>query len=508
MNLIFYITLFLFILLFSTLDIGIDYDFWARLIVGKSFFQTGQLFPFDFYSYGTTHNFLDHEWGSSLVFYLIQNHLGDIGLYFFKAIMIFLTFIFIIKTIELNKKDIKLHFLFFFFAIQSICYTLFATVRCQTFSFFFFALFLYLLKRICLNKEYRLLWCFPILNIIWANLHGGFVLGLVLIAIFTIGEFLNNKKSKTPIYLLVTFFITLLTTLINPYGFEYLKFIFDAFSLNRVHITEWQSAFFNKHYIYSLLKFKLYFFIVFGFFTYSIIKDISKTNVKDFYKNIDKTKYLLIIFVSLIALKALRCHVFFTLSIIALCYSDFYNIFNKQLPKWLDNTKEIILLVLILISTATHIHNYKFINTVKEKVNPIQSVEFIKLNNLKGNVFANFHNGSYVAYKLYPYNHVFMDGRYEEVYDNNLINKMGDAFLTKTHNEFLNEFHHDILIIDKFYPLFSKMKEHKDWFLAFEEKEFGVFLNKKYKKHKFKIPTNDKNYYNKTKFETSINWLN
>ena len=508
MNLIFYITLFLFILLFSTLDIGIDYDFWARLIVGKSFFQTGQLFSFDFYSYGTTHNFIDHEWGSSLIFYLIQNHLGDIGLYFFKALMIFFTFFFIIKTIQLDKKDVKLHFLFFFFAIQSICYSLFATVRCQTFSFFFFAMFLYLLKRISLTKEYRLLWCLPVLNIIWANLHGGFVLGLALIAIFAIGEFLNDKKSRTYLYFLITFLITLLTTLINPYGIEYLKFIFEAFSLNRTHITEWQSAFFNKHYIYSLLKFKFFFFPVIGLFIYSIIKNIKKTSFKEFYKTIDKTKYLILIFVLAIALKSLRCHVFFTLTIIALCYNDFYNIFNKQLPKWLDKTKEIILLVLVLISTISHIYNYKFLNIVKERTNPIKSVEFIKLNNLKGNVFVNFHNGSYVAYKLYPNNHVFMDGRYEEVYDNDLINKLGSAFLTKTHNEFLKEFHHDILIVDKFYPLFETLKKDKNWFLAFEEKEFGVFLNKKFKNHKFKIPTNDKNYYNKTKFKTSINWLN
>ena len=86
MNLIFYITLFLFVLLFSTIDIGIDYDFWARLIVGKNFFQTGTLFNQDFYSWGETHKFIDHEWGSSLIFYFIQNNFGDIGIFIFKTL--------------------------------------------------------------------------------------------------------------------------------------------------------------------------------------------------------------------------------------------------------------------------------------------------------------------------------------------------------------------------------------------------------------------------------------
>ena len=84
--------MFLFILLFSGLDVNIDYDFWARMIVGKSFFETETLFNNDFYSFGKTHEFIDHEWGSSLIFYLIQNYSGDAGLFFFKSLIIFLTF--------------------------------------------------------------------------------------------------------------------------------------------------------------------------------------------------------------------------------------------------------------------------------------------------------------------------------------------------------------------------------------------------------------------------------
>ena len=141
MDFIFYITLFLFIALFGSLDINIDYDFWARLIVGKSFFQTGILFNNDFYSFGKTHLFIDHEWGSSLIFYLIQNYLGDVGLFLFKISMIFLTFFLITKTIKLKIPSAKLYFLLFLFAIHAVCYNVFSTIRCQIFSFFFFQSF-------------------------------------------------------------------------------------------------------------------------------------------------------------------------------------------------------------------------------------------------------------------------------------------------------------------------------------------------------------------------------
>ncbi|MBQ8635390.1 hypothetical protein IJ425_04480 [bacterium] len=507
MDFIFYLTLFLFILLFGTLDNGIDYDFWARLIVGKSYFQTGNLFNNDFYSYGTTHSFIDHEWGSSLIFYLIQDNFNDIGLYIFKSIIIFLTLFIITKTIKLNKNDTKLNFLFFFFAIQSVSYSIFATIRCQTFSFLFFAIYIYLAQRIRINKEYRLLWLFPILNIIWANLHGGFVIGLAILMICAIGEFLNNKASKKYLYFLATFLITSLTTLINPYGISYLSFIFDAFMLNRVHITEWQSAFFNKNYVFMLLKFKAFFTITILIFLFSIIKNIKNSSILDFYKKIDKTKYLILLFMILISLKALRCHVFFTYCVIIFCYSDFYNIFNKQLPEKIDKIKEYILLILILISTISHIINFRFINTTKNSQYPIYAVEFIKQNNIKGNVFVNFHLGSYVIYKLYPNNHVFMDGRYEEIYDNNLINKMAKFFLGKSKDEFLQEFHNDILIIDNSYPIKKILDNDKKWFMAWEDEFYTLYLDKKLKKDSYIHPSKDINYYNKTKFKTSIDWL-
>ena len=504
MDLIFYLTLGLFILLFGTIDNNIDFDFWARLTVGKSFMQTGDLFNFDFQSWGATHEFIDHEWGSSIIFYLIQNYTHDIGLFLFKSIIIFLTFYTITKIIRLEDKKIPLHFLFFFFAIHAISYNIFSTIRCQTFSFLFITIYLYILRKTSINKNYRILWCLPVLNIIWTNLHGGFVIGLILIFIFTIGEYLNKKNFKP---YLIAFLACCATCLINPYGIKYITFIVSALTLNREHISEWQSMFFSKIYKHSLLKFELYFYCAITLFIYSVFKNIKLDGIKNFYNKIDKTKYLIILFTILISLKSMRFHVFFIYTLISYCYCDFYNIFNKKLPAKIDKLKEIILLVLILISTTSHIMEYKFINTVKPSQYPIYCVEFIKINNLKGNIFTNFHTGSYVSYKLYPDNKIFMDGRYEEVYDTNLINEMSDVFLAKNYKKFFEKYHTDIIIADKYYPLYKNLKNDLDWFLAYEDKYFALFLKKDQQKKFFKYPLKSLQEYNKEKFKTNINWL-
>lgn len=49
----------------------VDYDFFARLIVGKTYFQTGDILKYDFLSYSKTHPWYDHEWGASLIFYFV-----------------------------------------------------------------------------------------------------------------------------------------------------------------------------------------------------------------------------------------------------------------------------------------------------------------------------------------------------------------------------------------------------------------------------------------------------
>ena len=505
MNFIFYIALLLFILLFGSMDVNIDYDFWARIIVGKTFMQTGVLLHNDFYSFGSTHEFIDHEWGSGVIFYLVQNCFSDVGLFVFKSLIIFLTFFFIVKTIKLQNKDSKMCFLIFFFALHAISYNIFSTIRCQIFSFFFFAYFIYILEYVRIKREYRLLWTLPVLNILWLNLHGGFVVGLALIFLYASGEYFNKKPSK---YYWITLGASCFTVLINPYGIKYINYIFGAFLLNRTHIPEWHSAFFGNSFENQLLKYKIFFFVaVFSYLIY-LFKNILGKNFKNCVLKIDYTKYLVLFFTFAIALKSARCHPFFVYALLIYCYSEIEKFINKYKFQKPAKIIDIVLFFMIFISTLSHLYDYKFLNRVNENFYPVNSVEFIKINNLKGNVFTNFHTASYVIYKLYPNNHIYMDGRYEEVYDNSLIDNMAKFSLAEDYREFLNHYHFDILIIDKTYPkIIEELRKDKNLFLAYEEKQFCVFLPGNLINKKFIYPQKTQTDYNKEKFNTNIDWL-
>lgn len=494
---VFYITLLLFIFGHGLFFNGIDNDFFARLIVGKTYFQTGSVMEWDFLSYTPTHRFVDHEWGSSLVFYFLQSHFGDWGLLTFKAIIYFATFFLLAKTILLRNKNIKLHFLPFWFLINIIPAILFSTLRCQCFTFFFFALWLYTLERVRINNENRLLWILPSTMLIWANMHGGCVSGFGLLGMYIIGEFLNKKPVKKYI---ITLIASLATVLINPYGLEYAKFLFYAITLNREFITEWQPTL-------STLGIKNHFKYLIFVCIYLILQLAYFIKFKPNFKNIDKTKALVLLVTFLMALKSIRLQAFFVFSVIAFCYEDFYKIFNKKLPEKLDNLKEIFFLILMIPFSINAAATTRLKCTMWDY--PIMEIEFLKANNIKGNLMCEFHDGSYAAYKLYPNNLIFMDGKYEEVYPNELIYILKDINLThKGYREKLNKYKTDIIIVTKRYKIFEELKKDKDFALMINSPKYALFLRKELIRNDFKTPSAKAQYYMDTKFDTNINWSN
>lgn len=492
---IFYITLFLFILGHGLLFNSIDNDFFARLIVGKTYFQTGSLLDWDFLSYTPTHRFIDHEWGSSLVFYFLQSHFGDAGLLIFKAIIYFATFYLITKVILLRNKEEKLHFLPFWFLINAIPAILFATLRCQAFTFFFFALWLYTLELVRLCGHTRLLWILPATMLVWANMHGGCAAGIGLLVLYIAGEFLNKKSVKSYI---ITLIFTLLALFINPYGIPYLEFLIKALTLKREFITEWQSSL-------SPLGLKFHFKYLIFAAAFLCLTLFYTLRFKINFKKIDKTKALVLAVTFLMALKSIRLQPFFILSAAAFCYSDFYKLFPKRLPASADRLKEIFFLVLMTFFVFSSAMQTKFKCVMWEY--PIMEIDFLKANKIKGNLLCEFHDGSYAAYRLWPDVFIFMDGKYEEVYPDYLIYMLRDINLAnKGYLDKINKYRTDIIIVAKHYKIYQELKKNKDFKLMLESPKYALFLKKELIRSDFKTPAGNAKYYIKTKYDTNIDW--
>lgn len=501
--LIFYIVFFLFILGFTSSLASYDFDLWARLIAGMGFVNTGHVLKQDFLSYTPTHTWYDHEWGSGVVFYLTQHFFSQTGLLVLQAVLVFLIFFFITKIVELRgvKTTSAYNFLFYYFSFIAISYISESIIRCQMFSFLFFAVFLYILE-LARKENNKPLWLMPFLMIIWNNLHGGCVSGIGLIVLYIIGEFLNKKPVKKYIYALLA---TSLVLPINPWGFDYLKFLFIANTMQRADVVEWWGLF-SKHMVFEYMKFKIYALILLLFELGVMVKKLIP-KVSEF----DKTKFLVVATTLYLAFAHVKLIPFSVITMAAFLYDDFYTAFNfitRNFFEKIATAKEFAVYSLILVFAFANIKIKPFKPLTDLYRYPVLPVEFIKINEIKGNILTNFGFGSYVSYKLYPNVKIFTDGRYEEVYYPDLMVLLGKYYRLKPGwDEILEKYPPDIIIVEKYYPNAAALLMHKEYKSVFEDKIYHVFVKTKMAKKTYKKPSTNLSYYKKTLFDTNIDFM-
>ncbi len=413
-NISFYIFVLLMITIWAFMFNNIDPDFWARILQGDAFRQLGQIFKTDIFSYTPTHIWLDHEWGASILFSYILNHFGYWGIFATRIIIVFLIFYFTFKTakLEIEKKLNFFDVLIFSFALMSLPTLTGSCLRCHFITFLFFTIFIYILERVRKKDENRLLFILPSLMLIWANCHGGCVAGLGVLVIYSLGEALNKKPFKKYLF---TLFACLAVMFINPYGVDYVKFIFMATTMHRPNITEWISPFLSQSNLFFSFK-----------IIYSVFFIVLLFKIKD-YKN-DFTKYLLLFVCAYFSYKYIKNTPFFILASIIFLYKSFINLKTDNSVRIFEITLSYVYMIFFLLYSLILFWQKHDLYYLYEQ--PVKEVEFLKINDLKGRVLAPLDLGSYIAYKLFPNNLIYMDGRYEEVYFNSekeLLDKFYNA---------------------------------------------------------------------------------
>jgi hypothetical protein len=116
--------------------------------------------------------------------------------------------------------------------------------RPQTLGYPLFALFLLAVVRAEYRKDMRLLWLLPVVTVVWANLHGSFFTGWVLLGCVAFGRFLQERSIRAALLYLVTLGACVVAGLVNPYGPGALVYLASIGSnpVIRDYVTEWAPA--------------------------------------------------------------------------------------------------------------------------------------------------------------------------------------------------------------------------------------------------------------------------
>jgi hypothetical protein len=466
--------LLLFISLFSRT--AADVDLWGYLAFGKVFWESGY-FPYqDIFSYTPTKSlWVYHEWLTGIIFYPLLKYSGAAGLQLFRYVIAVLT-IYFVYAAAVKKGGSPLLTL----AVLSPAMVLFSfgysiVVRAQIFTYLFFILTLFILESARRNQKwFVLLWLIPI-QLFWCNLHGGFLAGLGLISLYALGDALSAKKFMP---FVIIFIPATLITLLNPYGVEYWTFILDATTMPRPEIDEWMSVAKALRTNYQVVP--IIFFIVLSALCFLLYM----FRLRNYF-----TEILIIAAISYLGYKHVRHTIF--LGLLAAVYmpvilSEIRKDYFSKLPLPLSSWGFALLLAALLLYSHWFISPswpVKFIPsfniTASTAYYPIGALNWMKKNNISGNVLPFFGWGEFLIWECHPKCKIGMDGRYETVYQEEVYIEYFDFLMgRKNWQEFLNKYPHDLVLIKPGVRIHTLMLEHTSWKNVYSDTTASLFLRK------------------------------
>jgi len=211
-----------------------DPDLWGHLRFGLDLIHTHHLPLIDPYSFTQDIPWINHEWLAELVMGATYWLTGAVGVAVLKAVIVALIFIVVLGP-YLDARPFIGAGAFLLLAIGSG--RVISTLRPQLMSLLAFALLCRLLSA---GARRSWLVVLPTLFALWVNLHGGWIVGAAVLAMWVVVNFWQASSSRA--LTIGAASLSAVATLMNPYGWRLLDFLAQTVRPSR-GIVEWQPLF-------------------------------------------------------------------------------------------------------------------------------------------------------------------------------------------------------------------------------------------------------------------------
>ncbi len=367
----------------------------------------------NFYSF--THfqyPFLNHHWGTGVIFYLVQKVGGFITLHLFSLSLILATFLLLFKMAK-KEAGLVVATILSLMLVPLIAYR--KEIRPEIFSCLFSASFFYILWAYR-NKEIsaKWLWALPFIEIIWVNLHLYFFLGPAIVGAFLLEKVIihikNRKESLAS--LLSVFGGVLLATFINPFGWRGAFYPFQIYESRGYRVLEEQSVWFLENlniYNPSFLFFKIILVMVGLSFVWIVIRKRKEFPLVNFFLISGFA------FMACWSIRNITIFAFMSLPILAknvkIIWPQLnFNNLNKKICLFGISS---VVIFIVCVSYGKYLPANSGIFGLGLVNGQNRAVDFFKENNLQGPIFNNYDIGGYLIYYLFPQEKVFVDNRPE-----------------------------------------------------------------------------------------------
>lgn len=484
----------------------LDSDLWWHLRAGEETLRQGRPLTVDLFSstrYGET--WINHSWLSQLGMYGLFKVGGYFGLGFGVAAIATLSMLFVYLQMQGNA-ILKAFILVFASTIASMVWS----PRPQLISLILFGFLSYLLY-LYKWKRRNYLWMLPVLFLLWANLHGGYVLGLLIIGTLVAGEIFNRVLGYSGVetvsikglaQIIVWTGLSVLVVAINPNGTAMWTIPFRTVGVGVLQdfISEWASPDFHAIAQQSLL----------WLLTVTIITlALSKLRV-DGYELIAFCGFAYLAFLArrnygpfaMVTAPILSRHLQEVLSawrqrtqpaLASYFEGNFLEKFrsrgNWNPPlRWrvLINSFLILLFSIAAIAKLAVVTSPELVARYMQQFYPVQAVDWIKRNRPPGGLFNEYNWGGYLTWNLREYP-VFVDGRTDLYNDDLLMEYLQVMAGDGDWEQLLRENQINLILIDDQSALGRVLLEHPGWARVYQDSIADVFERQdSHSSHSFK----------------------
>ena len=448
----------------------IDLDLFHEMALAREALQLGYVPWVDSFAYTPTVEIVvHHEWGLGLIALLISRITGGAGIILLKFLLIFGLGCVIWRTARSRRASPVIVGIFAALAIVLSDFG-FATVRAQMFSYFFTGL---LLLGFDQDRRGNRLWLIgvAILFPVWANLHGGCLVGAALFA----AHWFEQLIRRQPHWHLFVIGIGLIPlAAINPWRFHYHRYLIHAMTMPRPTIAEW-SPLWDAENRQPLINFGMSLLLLF-----LILKSKSWKQIPGLF---------IVALTAFAAMKSNRFLPFYAIAYASYLPGVFCQIpIGRDLRRWWWRFQPAFCTGLGLIALALglsslpcepwrlRVASHPLPHQGKHLIYPVGAVDYLQNHGFGGNVMVPYDWGSYVMWKLGPQVKISFDSRYEVAYPTWRMDE-DDRFYEagKGWEEILTKYPTDVVLARSDLKVVKSLENQKGWHRVYTDPQFVLF---------------------------------
>jgi hypothetical protein len=394
-----------------------DPDLWGHVRFGHDMAAAHAVHLADHYSFTSDRAWINHEWLSEVVLYFAYAAGGSAGLIALKIVLLLVMLGGVMTALVSSGVPKAARDLLVALVVASTVPQA-HHVRPQLFSL---ALFAWLLA-VLLMAERRpraAMAAVPML-VIWANLHGGWIVGAGTLVVWTVLRFWSAAPIREKMRGVLIAAIALAMTAANPYGWHLWAFLAQTVGLSRPDIVDWQP-------VYRLGT--IYVFL-WGIVALAASVAIARAALK---RSLDLRMLIPVLIFGAAAFRVSRLQAFFAIAFVALMGTDLLSSPTAEIHEPRDDRTgsrrlgvamaTAVALAILTASVTAAVRNAACIRLDPEMFPDAGVVVAARSHGLQGRMLTWFDWGEYAIWYWGPGVAVSMDGRRETLYSDAAIQR-------------------------------------------------------------------------------------